>query len=288
MAGNYPDAPGIRMAYERDGTLVARVDTNTAGVTIQSAGTVAILNDEDSDSYMIWDAVGTATHIGLCFLFPELRDVVAYAAQWEGEGGVVPGTVYTSVNTTNGYDGTWVNRGTWSGNNFINLAALRSPNTVTWNGVKAVRFHTSGGSFSTSFFYYAVHLYGIPSAGENPNRLRIWHPTLNQELPGAYLDWGNVPQGSSADRTFRVKNESATLTANGVVLSLDAPTNTTPSVSGQHLLSQDGSNFAASQNIGALSPGGISPVITLRRSTPSNAAFSLWWARVLAVAASWT
>jgi hypothetical protein len=127
-----------------------------------------------------------------------------------------------------------------------------------------------------------VHLYGEPAPGENPNRLALWHPTLDQRVTPAYFDWGNVPRSSSADRLFRVKNVSSTLTASSVRVAMEALTDTTPSVPGQHSISSDGTTFLAQVNIGSLSPGAISGPLTLRRVIPSNAVLSLWSFRVFA------
>lgn len=289
MAGNYPDAPALRMAYDRDGTVGLVLNTTTPTVLkTLSAGEMATLNDEDVDSISA-GGIGADQNWGVCLIFPELRTLSAYMYSPTVHVFSIAKPLQTSVDTTNGLDGTW--------SSHSNTACVSGPSTpigmrtsvtsVSHSGIKAVRFIRETGNSSNPLLYN-LHVFGSTQAGQNPNRLRIWHPTLDQEVGAAYFDWADVAQGTSADRTFRVKNNSATLTANSISLTLGAPTDTTPSVPGQHLLSQDGSNFAASQNIGGLAPGGISPVITLRRVTPSNAVFSVWWARVLAVAASWT
>jgi hypothetical protein len=134
----------------------------------------------------------------------------------------------------------------------------------------------------------AFHVFGRIAAGENPNRLEIWHPTLDQRISAAALDWGNVQRASSANLTFRVKNRSATLSANGVTLSLDSLTDASPSFLSAHQVSADGTNFASTASAGTLAPGAISGVMTLRRTVPSNAVLGIWAARLKAVAASWT
>lgn len=288
MAGVYPDAPTLhRMAYERDGSAGVRVDTSAGTVGSVPAAELVKMNNEHTDYYYIWDSVGSTQHIGFCLIFPEFRDITSYHTSFYQEGGPAAGTVYTSVDTTNGYDGTWVSRGTWV-HGGANVAAQRSPTTVSWLNIKAVRFHTTGGGFTTRVRWQILHLYGGPAAGQNPDRLRLWHPTLNQEITGAHFDYGDAARSTSADKQFRIKNNSATLTANVITVSLDAPTNTTPSVSGQYSLEKASApGFIASVSIPSLAPGATSEVITMRRVTPVTAVMSLWWARVLASAASW-
>ncbi len=115
----------------------------------------------------------------------------------------------------------------------------------------------------------------------------MWNPSTDERVGPAHFDWGDAPRSSSADKTFRIKNLSGTLTANDVSVSLNALTDTTPSVPGQHLISYDGGPFQAQVDIGDLGPGAISDVLTLRRVTPDNAVLSLWSFRIFAAADSW-
>jgi hypothetical protein len=159
--------------------------------------------------------------------------------------------------------------------------------TISALGVKALRFNTNaGGAQNTK--PAIVHLYGKIASGQT-TYLKIWHPTLDQEIGAATFDWSDVPRGSSADKTFRIKNTHGTLTANSIVVSLEALTDTTPSVPGNFTLSNENPpvTFAATINIGNLAPGAISGVKTVRRSTPSNAGLSVWALRMLAIAGSW-
>lgn len=292
MAGNYADVPAYRFAYERDGT-VANWRQHGFGPTDLTPANLSAMNDEDiTDSYGISLFAGTTSWY-LTFLFPELRDVTGYwmmASQAAGTG--MFGTAVTiqgSTDTTNGVDGTW------SGAIVPQVSTLLVPNqrteidSVSFIGIKAIQFRwTTAGGTGHAAFIYCTHLYGHIPLDQSIDRLVFWHPTLDQELAPAYLDWGNVPRGSTEDRTFRVKNLSATLTANDVIVSPDAPTDTTPSVAGQQVLSTDGSTFTGSIAVGDLPPGGISDVCTIRRITPSNAALSLWTARLIADANTWS
>lgn len=292
MAGNYPDVPAYRFAYERDGTVANWRQDGFSPVDLTPTN-LSALNDEDIADFYTISLFPSATAWLLTFIFPELRDVTGYWMMTNVSAGSgmfgTPVSIQGSTDTTNGVDGTW------SGAVAPQVSSLLVPNqrtdidSISLVGVKAIQFKwLTGPASNNSNPIYCTHLYGHIPLDQSIDRLVFWHPTLDQELPPAYLDWGNVPRGSTEDRTFRVKNLSATLTATDVVVSPDAPTDTTPSVAGQHVLSTDGVTFTGSIAVGDLPPGGISSVCTARRITPSDAALSLWTARLIADANSWS
>lgn len=274
MAGNYPDVTARRMAWDRDGSVLL---VNTV---VQSEATRQGLNNEATGSVA---GIGDATVV---VFFPELRDLYGYhivsnpdeTTSWA-----------TSPDTTTGLDGTWDGQGSWTGDASPNKERMRTfIQSVNRTGIKAVRFTSTrqGGSEPS---WYSLHLYGDIASGENPDRLRLWHPTSDAELSPAYLDWGDIIRGGAAvDRTFRVKNNSASLTAETIVIATQALTDTSPSVPPQFTYSTAAlPTYTTTKAIADLGPGDISPVITIRCTTPSNATLSLWWARVVAEAASW-
>jgi hypothetical protein len=288
MAGNYPDAPSWRMAYDRDGTQVYKISSANV-ITQLTSGDIIALNDESGSS--VYSAVPYNGQSGsLVWFFPELRDLDAYLSI-RAPGSYSPSSfsVSVSTDTTNGLDGTWTQIST-----AIPPAAEVKPLyrtgivSTTSLGIRAVKM-TAGATSNNEWLSSTVHLYGEPAPGENPNRLALWHPTLDQRVGPAYFDWGNVPRSSSADLLFRVKNLSASLTANSIRVAMEAATDTTPSVPAQHTLSHAGGSFLAQVNIGTLAPGAISSAVTLRRITPSNAILSLWSFRVFAESTTgWT
>lgn len=284
MAGNYPDVPGTRMVYDRDGVQVYKIDSTNV-VTQFTSSQIANLNDEDDDAPV---SINGQNGNGRLFIFfPELRDLSGFYATMAGGQGTM--TVEVSVDTTNGLDGQWL--AIW-GPGPVPVQTVR-PNyrtgivSVARNGIRGIRFSSVSG-IGNGVAYSAIHLYGSISTNQNPNRLAIWDPAGDFAARGAYFDWGNTPRGSSADRTFRVKNMSSSRTANAINLSLDAATDTVPSVPGQYLLSADGTTFSGQITIGDLGPGGLSPVLTIRRVTPTDATLSVWAARLIAEASSWS
>ena len=279
MAGNYPDVPGPRLAYDRDGSIGFYNDGGV--ISLMSPSDLATINDESTSQ------IGDNTTRVYGLIFPELRDLKGYYFSSSSGGDEPIRAVETSVNTTNGIDGTWVSR---IGGSAVQsygpvVPDYRIITSVTWDGIKGIRW-TAGRA------QRAAHFFGNITAGETPDRLRLWHPTLNQALDdsavspdGAYFDWGNVPQGTTQDRTFRVKNNSSTKTASTITVSLESLTPAgTPDV---HTLS-DGGSFGSTVSIASLAPGAISGVLTLRRTTPTGATLGVWVSRIIAAATTWT
>lgn len=290
MAGNYPDAPSWRMAWDRDGTVAAKV---VGGVITQLAGASLIaMNDEGSGFATIATTGEYTTTNSLVVIFPEPRDLDGYyVAIDHSENALAPNAMYVevSLNSTNGIDGTWTNIATITGGIYMprtsDISNYRSAiSSTTQLAIRGFRLRTVSGGWNVR----ALHLYGEPAPGANQNRLEMWHPTADEKLPPAYFDWGNTPRSSSADRQFRVKNLSATQTAAATRVAFDVLTDGVPSVPAQHTLSYGGGSFLPQVNVGDLAPGAISGLVTIRRVTPSNALLSLWAFRVFAESTSWS
>lgn len=293
MAGNYPDVPSWRMAWDRDGTQAYLIRAIYNDIIPVASADMITLNSEN-ELFVTFNVQDSAAGNKLMLWFPEKRDVDGFFINATGDGQESPQqvSVEVSTDTTNGIDGTWTQI----------KAAYMTPQSVlptyrtniqssTALGVRAIRFVWAQ---TTSFGHVrskAFHVYGEPIPGANPNRLSLWHPTLDQRITPAHFDWGDVPRSSSADKQFRVKNLSSTLTANSIRVAQEALADAAsgnPSVPGQHTLSVDGTTFLAQVNVGALAPGALSGVVTLRRNTPSNAQLGVWAHRVFAEAGSWS
>lgn len=277
MAGNFPDVPSWRMAYDRDGTVGVQI--SAGGVITQMDGaTLQALNDESASSTLL-PAAGSR----LAFIFPEKRDVDAlFLAATSGNHQ----SFQYSTDTTNGLDGTWsawltdiLTATSWNGT--LHRTGIRSGSAFAVRGIRWTSNIGFGGTLQ------GVHIYGEIAPGENPHRLDLWHATDDARVSHAFFDWGDVPRSSSADKTFRVKNLSPAQTADSVRVALEALTDMTPSITAQHLLSAGGS-FLAQVNVGDLAPGALSGVVTLRRTIASNAQLGLASPRVFAEADSWS
>jgi hypothetical protein len=279
MAGNYPDVPGNRIAYDRDGTQVVWLNQNyTAVGGDTSQAKITALNSED----LVMTSAGGSypNNPGVAFIFPVPMDIVGGLVQCEG--GYNASAFQSSTDTTNGLDGTWAATtalGSTAGTSLVSLRNNIVPCSIT--GVIGFRFKQLYNR------YYAIHLYGHPSTGQTLDDLVIYDSTLDQQVGGAYFDFGDVPRGSVHDKLFRVKNISPDKTAYSITLGMETLTDASPSFVAQHTLSTDGTNFSPTVNIGDLAPGAVSGQITLRQTLLTNAALSLWWARVNADADHW-
>jgi hypothetical protein len=273
LAGNYPDTPSWRMAYDRDGSVAVRIGA-TGTLTQLTQSEMIALNDEDGlDQFVLSDISETTATAMLAVCFPEPRDIDGYYIHvGRGTAGGFQTATYwvdVSPNTTNGQDGDWIEvAGPFDvPAEFppVKPAYRRDIVSETSFGMRGIRFRVFK-ELNTEIRVPVLHLYGEAAPGANPNRLELWHPTADEKLPPAWLDWGDVPRTSSADRQFRVKNLSPSLTANDVRVAMDVLTDALPSVPGQHTLSVGGGAF-------------LSQV---------NAAMGLWSFRLFAESNDWT
>lgn len=277
MAGNYPDAPNNRFEVDMDGTVGALI-TSGGSITTLTTTQLQSLNDE-SDSSTV---PSPGTNGFTAYIFPELRDISAvFFSHSTGNA-----TVLTSTNTTNGYDGTWTT---------LLAAAARTsatqPNyrtgieTAVASSIKGIRVLSSSTGAPRT-----LHVYGNNSSLA-ADKLELWHPTLDQPLyqTPAHLDAGDLMRNSSVDLTFRIKNLSATLTANTVTVSAQALTDAaSPTMVSGITFDFNGSGFAATASVSSLTPGTVSALFTVRHTVPTNAVLGLWSQRVIASAASWS
>ena len=286
------------MAYDRDGTIGLWWRSDFSGGPTQfSVAQMQALIDETASGTNQGVVIPNATNWSsywIMFLFPQARNLAGYFARMsttapDEDTNFVMGNLETSVNTTNGLDGTWVSHGAWTRTRKSTAVVPAHRSGITSkaaNGIVAVRFRWSQTDWFYPFDWDNIHLYGTTPQANTPNALRLWHPTLDQEVDGAFFDWGDVQRNTLVSRDFRVKNLSPTLTATSVGITMEARTDTTPSNVSQHEFSLDGVNFLSSVNVGDLAPGAISTTVRMRRTTPGSAIVGLWNTRIVASAAA--
>jgi len=290
MAGSYPDVPGYRFAYDVDGTIGV-VSPIAGGVanTISSTD-LAKMNQNSSiadGSTMRFDSRSYASGGGnnyVALLFPEVRTITGYMLVTYASipnGGRV---IQTSQDTSNGVDGTWTTQDAsypllHGGATQVSPIYRSDINHVTWSNVIAVRwamFHVG----------WAFHFYGSIATTESPDRLRIIDLSSNDIA--SQLDFGNLKQRATSTRQFKVKNNSPTLTANSITVSLNVPSDANPSILGQYQISTDNVAFANAINIGTLAPGAESGILYVRMNPANNAQLGPWAARIIAHPTSWS
>lgn len=284
----FPDPPNYALIpYHIDGSNVY-ADATTGSPTLLDATNRGHLTKQYGDTTVIGSAVNTTRYLGIQFAAPV--DIKMWHAEWAGtaSGSTQPslGALEWSTTTTNFQDGTWTAYSGTGQQNVGQTSFLQTNNDVSGSGVTGVthvRLRVSGGTTQTANLRTLL-LYGNYTSGFG---LELWHPTLDQRLTQPNLYYGDVPRSTSGDLTFRVKNSSPTLTANSITVQPLGSYETTPTNASQFTLSNGGA-YASSVNIGNLAPGAISSVVTLRRSTLSNAVTGVWAVRVRATAGSWT
>jgi len=286
MAGFYPDVPGFRFEYDRDGSVVMWDGSNTASLTQMQN-----LNNETWHSGA--GSVNAQNYIGIAW--PEPRDVVGIYTV-SNAGAAAPTDKFDcriSANTTNGSDGTWTHLVDVP----MNVIAT-NPNVPTHcrtdifaiTGATAIRgmqfypYVYRGGSNTSN-----LHIYGQIPLTSNPDRLVLCDTTGTPTINGAYLDFGDAARSTTATISFRIKNNSAVSTANSIAMSFQQLFDASPTLAGQFQYSfNSGASWVTTGNIGNLAPGALSPVIQVRRNTLAAAAVGPWQSRVVAVPASMT
>ena len=287
MAGTYPDAPGHRIPYDRDGSTGFRLNKDSSITTLTAANLQALNNEGVSDGVNTQPLDGGQNnYFGV--VLPHKVDLVgALASHNKGSGQSTLGVLQTSPDTTNGSDGTWTTRLNPIPDSADSAAAYRdSISSVSVTGIVGVRVQCGqDGSSGVTSTLRAFHLYTSAPPNESAG-LKLYHPVNATPVTGANFDWGDVARSTSADKQFRVHNPSA-LTAQSVALTTEALTGATPAVTSQHTFSFAGGAFDTTVNIGNISPGATSGVITVRRTIPSGAALGRWWHRIVAAAGSY-
>lgn len=269
MAGLYADVPDRRMPYDRDGSSGFGFPDGTLHAL--SALDLALMNSE-SDGFDFYNITGGTMPVGV--LFPEPRDVAAFWVRRRIVSSPTS-TVQTSVDTTNGQNGTWVDHGAYDASTAVRPNYRTEIQSASFTGIRAIRFNVNPNEENTR------HLHNLHLYGSTVEIVAVWHPTSDVEVPAAWFDFAEVSQGETYVRTFRVKNTDATRTATSIVVGTDVLTDGTTPLGSQFTYSIGGS-FSPSLNIGDLAAGAISDEITMHYTVAAGADLGLWSPRVVA------
>ncbi len=286
MAGTYPDVPGYRFAYDKDGTNINAFASQGGNGQIFTLTTseMSIMNqNQQSSTVAYYNKVGN-TQPWYAFMFPEARNISGYFLACESNNIGVGRLLQTSVDTTNGQDGTWTTiANPYSyivyGNTPISPAYRNSIAPVSANNINAVRF-------STNNQVMAFHLYGTVPTTNSPDRLRI--VDLSNNDIAAQLDFGDIRQRNNSTKQFKVVNNSSTKTANNITVTIDTNPDASPTLIGQYQLSTDNTAYANAINIGTLAPGASSGTLYVRNSVSATAQLGPWALRLIATPNTWS
>ena len=290
MAGVYTDIPGTRFALDQDGSVANFRNISTGGGWINVTSSLGSALDTLTEDFIDLTTITEDQTWEFAVGFPEPRTINGiFLASAAGAGGTNSNTYYYSTDTTDGTDGTWT---TFTGPNWIDSVGPLKPyyrSSLAAFGpltnIKGIRWRQGhANNFSSWHRIYCLHIYGSRPL-TSVDRLAFWHPTSDQALTAAYLDFGDHPQGTSTIRQFRLKNISGSLTADNITLSVSDTDN---EFNGNLLVSLDNITYLASVNIGALAAGAISGTLYVRRTVGAAETATQRSARLLANAATWS
>ena len=201
-----------------------------------------------------------------------------------GGGAVTVDSLQGSNDTTNGVDGTWETASFPAGNpiGYVTLDAFRSGvKAISFTGgKKTIRFGIGGG-YVDKFYIYQVHIYGEKVAGQTPDDvIYIDHDTTPGVEYTAPEDFGDQPLGTTVVRQFRLKNTSATKTANSINVQCN---------DSDFAISTDGTTWVVTISIASLGPGAQSATMYVRCTTPAPGnLLGPRFARIVTTVASYT
>ena len=201
-----------------------------------------------------------------------------------------------SSDTTNGSNGVWHQVG--ARNDYVTrqigspVSYYRDPIPVSYLGLRGWRVQWTGGSFNLTVG--AIHLWGVPSAGESPHRLEMVDQAGN--LLVRDNDFGDQPRNSTRiwkpEETWNetselyIKNLSPEKTATNVVISVDGNT-VLNGMSSYVTISRTGTTYSGSINVDEIGPGEIFGPIYVKHSTIITQALGLAHCKIKAVTANW-
>jgi len=299
MAGSYDDAPGRKMAHYEDGTICLRGTAKSGGSPDILTG---VLNDytnganhkrlvehNHAGSNGIWGADTESGTWGAILIFPELRDIDGTYIMGENFDSL---GLLTSVDTSNGLDGTWVlQSSTYAtvvsnpGSNYLIPDYRESIYAWTATGKRAIQFWYNNTSGLDANYLRQFEVYGEIGSGETPDRLLFIDDDTALEY-GVPQDWGNRPRGAAADKDIRVKNNSGTLTANTITIGRGRTESVPPDSTSWYTM-DNGSGFGSSVSITSLAAG-VSDTWTLRQIIPTTAVPGIYESWISYDATSWT
>jgi hypothetical protein len=282
----YTALPDRRMPYDNDGSQVGRYTSVNGILSWLSSGERIELNDHDYAN-VTWSLMYSARDIGAIVFFPETREVTGIYAWVQDDGGAGSNQPITGVqgstDSVNGLDGSWEAASMPSGYpGYANDYYWRSDiKPVSFTGpkrtVKAFRYIVNDGMV----YFYILHLYGEKAAGQTPDDVIFIN---HDDTPGVEFtapeDFGDQPLGTTVVRQWRLKNTSATKTANTINIQCN---------DSDFSISEDGVNWVVTINLASLAAGAESATYYVRCVTPAvGALLGPRHSRIVVTVASYT
>lgn len=292
MAGAYPDNVARRMAWDADGSMVL-IASGADGPLGQSVSPIATsyvvastankeaLNDEDLATAVQANIARASVHH--CILFPEQREIDGI--YWSTHGIATSQWTDHSVNSTNGSDGTWVDMSVGGAGADPSDGYRDNIISQVLSNIVAVRAFIGRSQVSSGTNRYkTLHYYGSITPSGTPDRLLFLDPDNADAEFTKPLDFGDVPRGQTQTDTFKVKNNSSTVTANTVQVTAE---DLTGGAGSWYEFSEDDVAYQGTINLGNISAAGTK-LVFVRQVVPDAQTPGLYVARVKANQASWS
>lgn len=279
------------MAVDIDGTVGLTIRSDFAGGPTEfTPAEMAIINNEAENSVRIGG--DEDPHRWVIYVFPELRDFkgVFYSEADSGFTATLGG-VQVSSDSTNGISGTWTElaaEGFYPTTTTVGTIYRTQISTFDAPGIRSVRFGhgriSGNGSHKDTRAY---HVYANIPTTQSPDRVLFIDNSTGLVFDSVH-DWGDVPRGTTLDKYIKLKNNSATLTANTIDLEFSALTGTSDT---WYTLSDSGGAFATTLQVASISPGisyPVADVIRLRLTVAGGEGLGLQAARLSSLVTTWT
>jgi len=277
---NYPTPPGRRIPYDTDGSVV-QIKFASIATPLQATGPeMALLNSETDYRWPKSNDGALDEWNDVSILFPELRNLKGvFVSSSTYHGGDRWGAAYTSVDTTNGLDGTWDQVVAQLPD--VHGATGYRDNIEIFNAVGVIGLKLQWRRYIGEVGN--IHIYGSPNAAATTDRLEFMDPS-DDEAFDPLLDYEDLPRGTTTITEMDVKNLSSTLTAVDVDLTVQALTGTSDA---WYTFSDDGVTYTASLELGDIVPG-ADVHVWLKQVIPLTAVLGLESARIRAEPTQWT
>lgn len=222
---------GLKFPYDVDGTSVIYRQNSMSDFVVLTTDEKHAMLDADPATYF------TSTYCSgehnIVWLFPQPVNISAIATSIKIEGAFGGGNNYNSnifiegsTNTTNGVDGSWESPTFPNGDapTDLNFTATDAWRQYVWKiefasgpftGLRVRVVNT--GAINCRITLRYLHIYGTISTGYNDDRL-VFLDDPSQALKDDIIDYGAVAYPTTYERSFYIKNLSATKVATSVKL----------------------------------------------------------------------
>lgn len=156
-------------------------------------------------------------------------------------------------------------------------------------GIRGIRISLDGRqkAQNNTYNYLICSLLLFGEYSQDPGDVLEFLDSSGSVFSQKYLDLGDVKEGSTLSKSFKVKNLSSTLTANSVTASLVVDLDSDPTLTDRYKF-DSGGVLTSSISIGSLSPGATSSSFAVKQTTPSGSRWGPSSVTLRATVGSWS